>query len=125
MTLYVDDVSHRFGRMIMCHMWATTVNELHDHAAFLGLRRVWFQQPPKASWEHYDVSLTVKRRALVERNAALTDKYEPLAHTSRLLIASGDPVKVTRGEKTLARIAQCRTMFKLPVDGILGQGVLL
>lgn len=32
MALYVDDVRHDFGRMIMCHMWADTEEELHAAA---------------------------------------------------------------------------------------------
>jgi hypothetical protein len=72
MTVYVDDVRHRFGRMVMCHLWADTVEELHAFAARLGLKRRWFQCPPKASWEHYDISLSVKSKAL-KLGAILTD----------------------------------------------------
>lgn len=60
-------------------MWADDVNELHAAAAKLGLRRDWFQCPPAASWEHYDVSLSVKAKALA-MGAILTDRYGPLLH---------------------------------------------
>lgn len=50
MTVYVDDVRHAFGRMIMCHMWADTEEELDAFAARLGLQSRWKQKPPKASW---------------------------------------------------------------------------
>ena len=113
MALYVDDVRHAFGRMIMCHMWATTTEELHLHAQRLGLKRTWFQQPPKASWEHYDISLTVKARALSECDAFLTDKYGPVEHVARL---NGDARK-------LEQVARCREMFGLPLDGILKRGI--
>ena len=28
MTVYVDDVRHRFAGMVMCHLWADTLDEL-------------------------------------------------------------------------------------------------
>jgi hypothetical protein len=90
MTVYVDDVRHRFGRMVMCHMWADSVDELHAFAARLGLKRTWFQCPPKASWEHYDISLGVKAKALA-LGAVLTDKYGPVEHEAR---KRGDQGKV-------------------------------
>lgn len=82
MTVYVDDVRLRFGRMIMCHMWADTEEELHAFANRLGLRRSWFQEPPKASWKHYDISLGVKMEALAA-GAVLTDKYGPAEFEAR------------------------------------------
>lgn len=82
MAVYVDDVRLRFGRMVMCHMWADNEAELHAFAAMLGLKRAWFQQPPKASWQHYDISLSIKKRAL-EMGAILTDKYGPVEFEAR------------------------------------------
>lgn len=61
MSVYVDDARNRFGRMIMCHMVADTVSELHDMAAAIGMRQAWFQ--PK-SFPHYDVSLSRREVAV-------------------------------------------------------------
>lgn len=77
MAVYVDDVRHPFGRMVMCHLWADTVAELHAAAGAIGIRRKWFQTPPKASWDHYDISLSKKAEA-IRRGATLTDKYGPV-----------------------------------------------
>lgn len=107
MTVYVDDVRHRFGRMIMCHLWADSLDELHAFASRLGLKRAWFQQPPKASWCHYDISLGKKRQAL-ELGAVLTDRYGPIEHVAKLNIASGNPRRIAAGERMLARIADAR-----------------
>jgi len=49
------------GRL-WCHMVSDLdAEELHAFAARLGLRRAWFQERPKASVAHYD--LTPRRRA--------------------------------------------------------------
>lgn len=83
MSVYVDDVRHRFGRMIMCHMWADSVDELLAMADRVGAQRKWLQGPPKASWVHFDVSLTMKAKALAS-GAILIDRYGPVEHVARL-----------------------------------------
>lgn len=90
MAVYVDDVRHPFRGMVMCHMWADTLDELHAMADAIGIDRRWFQKPPKASWEHYDISLSKKAMALA-RGAILTDKYGPLEHLAKL---RGDQAKL-------------------------------
>jgi hypothetical protein len=47
--------------MIMCHMVADTLGELHAMASAIGMRRTWFQ--PR-SFPHYDVSLARRSQAL-------------------------------------------------------------
>lgn len=74
MTVYVDDVRYPYGRMVMCHMFADTLDELHAMADAIGIQRKWFQSPPAASWEHYDISLGKKDLAIA-RGAVLTDRY--------------------------------------------------
>ena len=60
MTVYVDDMRAKFGRMVMCHMLADTIDELHAMADIIGVGRRWFQKD--ASWPHYDIALS--KRAL-------------------------------------------------------------
>ena len=99
MTVYVDDVRHKFGRMQMCHMWSTDLEELLAMADAIGVQRKWLQQPPKASWVHFDISLGKKAEAIA-RGAVLTDKYGPIEHVARL---AGNQAK-------LDTIAACRAM---------------
>lgn len=68
MTVYVDDMRARFGRMVMCHMIADSDEELHAMAERLGLARKWWQSPEKASSSHYDIALS--KRALAVRMGA-------------------------------------------------------
>jgi hypothetical protein len=83
MTVYVDNARYPYGRMIMCHLWADTRDELLAMADRIGMQRKWLQQPPKASWVHFDISLGMKEKALAA-GAVLTDRYGPAEHVARL-----------------------------------------
>lgn len=92
MTVYVDTMRARFGRMIMCHMWAGRIvgdryelalDELLDMADRIGVQRKWLQAPPKAAWVHFDISLG-KRELAIKHGAKITDRYGPVEHTARL-----------------------------------------
>jgi len=56
MPVYIDHVKIPFRGMLMSHMTADTLTELHHMADAIGMKREWFQIPPKASYPHYDVS---------------------------------------------------------------------
>lgn len=101
MAVYVDPAQHPYGRMIMCHMWADTEEELHEMARKLGLRRSWYQTPPKASWNHYDVSKG-KRAEAIRLGAIETDQYGPIEHEAR---RKGD-------QETLDMVARVRQLPK-------------
>jgi hypothetical protein len=63
MSVYVDDMRARFGRMVMCHMIADASEELHAMAARIGVARRWVQDEGMHR-EHYDVSLGARREAV-------------------------------------------------------------
>ena len=109
MTVYVDDVEHRFGRMLMCHLWADSVDELFAMVDRIGVQRKWLQQPPKASWVHFDISLGKKKLAIAA-GAVLTDQFGPVEFRSRLHIASGDPARIAMGQRRLDQIAASRAL---------------
>lgn len=76
MAVYVDGERNRFGRMVMCHMFADTAEELHHMADAIGSQRRWYQAPdaPRpASFPHYDVSLS-RRQIAVEKGAIEVDR---------------------------------------------------
>lgn len=109
MTVYVDDVQHPFGNMIMCHMWADTLDELFAMADRIGVQRKWLQGHPtlslpqfrKASWVHFDIALSKKTLA-IKAGAVLTDKYGPVEFEAR---RAGDTEKLQR----FARVRQFLT----------------
>lgn len=115
MTVYVDDVRHEFGSMIMCHMWADNLDELFAMADNIGVQRKWLQGHPelslpkyrKASWVHFDIALSKKTLA-IKQGAILTDKFGPTEHLSKLDVASGDPTRVLRGKRMLVLIGEAR-----------------
>ena len=61
MSVYVDPLCN-FGWQYgpSCHLWADSVEELHEFAGRLGMPRAWFQA--EAYLPHYD--LTERRRLL-------------------------------------------------------------
>lgn len=70
--VYVDGERNGFGRMIMCHMFADRLADLHAMALAIGMRREWFQP---LSFPHYDVSLS-RRRVAVSLGAIEVDRRE-------------------------------------------------
>ena len=80
MTVYVDQERNRFGRMVMCHMFADTIAELHAFAVHIGMKREWFQP---FSFPHYDVSLS-RREVAVQLGAIDVDRREGYRIRKRL-----------------------------------------
>lgn len=81
MAVYVDPAVWPFGNMVMCHMWADTIEELFDMADKIGVQRKWLQRPEdvplpgmKASWVHFDIAKS-KRALAVRHGAVETDRY--------------------------------------------------
>lgn len=110
MTVYVDDVRHAYGRMVTCHMWADSLDELLAMADRIGVQRKWLQRPPAASWVHFDISLGKKALA-IQAGAVLTDKYGPSEYVARLDIASGDAELAAYGKAKLEQIERCRAKW--------------
>ncbi|UVH57188.1 DUF4031 domain-containing protein [Variovorax paradoxus] len=62
MAVYVDNEKIPWRGKLWCHLVADSLDELHQFAARLGLKRGWFQD--MASYPHYDVTMSVRERAL-------------------------------------------------------------
>ena len=69
MSVYVDDMKASFGRMIMCHMYADTHEELVAMADRIGVARKWIQYPGHPVKEHFDIALS--KRALAVKFGAV------------------------------------------------------
>lgn len=63
MPVYVDDMRAKYGRMIMCHMFADSTEELVNMARTIGVNPKWIQHPGTVR-EHFDVCLSAKKKAL-------------------------------------------------------------
>lgn len=64
MGVYVDPIFSHWRNKRWCHLFADSDFELHQFARELGLKRQWFQEPPKASWRHYDITEPKRKLAL-------------------------------------------------------------
>ncbi len=76
MTVYVDPMAdcipnRNWRGTNACHLFATTLDELHAFAADIGLRRLWFQH--KSHMPHYDLT-SGKRRVAVSNGAVEVDR---------------------------------------------------
>lgn len=109
MAIYVDPARHPFKGFIMCHMTADTLEELHDMAGRLAMKREWFQIPPKASFPHYDVP-TARRALAIEYGAVEVDERAGLYFAAKLGVewaqAKGDEALLSRYSRTLKRAAR-------------------
>lgn len=72
MTVYVDRARNQFGRMLMCHMLADTLDELHAMADAIGVSRKHFQNHDTP---HYDICQSMRARAIY-RGAKVVDRKE-------------------------------------------------
>ena len=71
MSVYVDASIHTYGRMVMCHMIADTLEELHAMADRIGVDRRWFHAK---SSPHYDLCKS-KRTMAVQAGALELDRH--------------------------------------------------
>lgn len=62
MTIYVDDEQIPSRGKVWCHLVADSLEELHEFAERLGLRRSWFQDA--SVYPHYDLTMSVQKKAL-------------------------------------------------------------
>jgi hypothetical protein len=62
MSVYVGPSLYPFGRMIMCHMVADSLEELHAMADQIGIQRQWFQD---TRHPHYDISKGKRQLAVL------------------------------------------------------------
>lgn len=90
MTVYVDDMRAKFGRLVMCHMVADTEAELHAMADRIGVDRKWYQYPHKSRYPHYDIALS-KRALAVAGGAVEISQRESPAISKRCRIAANLP----------------------------------
>ena len=76
MPVYVDSLCNygwKYGSS--CHLVADTLEELHEFAAKIGMKRQWFQDDKRLP--HYD--LTAKRRSSALRYGAIEITFRQLA----------------------------------------------
>jgi hypothetical protein len=80
MAVYVDQEQNSFRRMVMCHMFAESIAELHEMAKRIGMRKEWFQP---LSFPHYDVAKG-RRAAALRLGAVEVDRRQGAAIRKRL-----------------------------------------
>jgi hypothetical protein len=113
MTVYVDDMRAKFGRMIMCHMIADAEAELHEMAARIGVARRWYQG------DHYDISLGKRALAVAAGAVEITWRQAgALAYLRRVAICEtgncsglGDPATAVQ------RMLDHKATYPRPVRG--------
>lgn len=79
-TVYVDRCEWPLGRMMMCHMLADKVEDLHAMAERIGVARRWFQND---RYPHYDIC-KAKRALAVKFGAVEIGRREFVEIAKRL-----------------------------------------
>ena len=88
MTVYIDQPIHPWRGKKWCHLTADSLDELHEFAAKIGLKRSWFQQ--HKLMPHYDV-VEAKRPIAIELGAVSLTTAE-----------AGARVRMARGKEAIA-----------------------
>ena len=70
--VYVGDIEYPYRRMLMSHMLADTLQELHEMADSIGIDRKWFQN--KEKFPHYDVCKSMKQKAIQLGAVEMSDR---------------------------------------------------
>lgn len=79
--VYVDAWEWPYGRMMMCHMLAERVEDLHTMADRIGVARRWFQN---GRYPHYDICKS-KRAMAVKLGAQEIDRRQFVEIARRLM----------------------------------------
>lgn len=74
MAVYVDFSKNKYRGMIMCHMIADNLNELHEMADKIGIKRKWFQD--SKTHPHYDICQSKKRLAIKNGAVEIMDRKQ-------------------------------------------------
>jgi hypothetical protein len=85
MTVYVDDMRKPYGRMVMCHMGADTLEELHEMADKIGVERRHFQG------DHYDICRAKRGWAVRAGAVQITQREMVRIVRRRKLLVSVEP----------------------------------
>lgn len=73
MSVSVDNMRAKFGRMTMCHMIADTTEELLAMADTIGVQRKWIQDAGTPR-EHFDISLAKRALAIAAGATEISQK---------------------------------------------------
>ena len=119
MAVYVDEAEWPWRGKLWAHLQADSIAELHAFALKLGLRREWFQKPPKASSPHYDVTAAVRREALrlgaipSDRRtvSALAKKLRAEFEASQSAPTSTKITEALQPEKATAQVGRQASLF--------------
>lgn len=60
--VYVDEAVWEWRGQLWCHLLADSIDELHEFAGRLGLRRTWFQGSSR--FPHYDLTANKRLQAI-------------------------------------------------------------
>ncbi|MCJ2039835.1 DUF4031 domain-containing protein [Methylobacterium sp. J-059] len=120
MSVYVDQPIFPFGRIMMCHLWADSLDELLAMVDRIGVQRKWIQGHPtlsfgkhrNASWVHFDIAKGKRTRA-IEAGAIETDTYgavywQAQREGNTAKIAMIDGVRARRREVEVAAAEEAR-----------------
>lgn len=96
LAVYVDAPVWPFRGMMMCHMFAERVEDLHAMADRIGVQRRWFQNKP--GFPHYDIC-KAKRALAVSAGAVEVDRRQFVAIVERLRQSPNAPTQPRRERK--------------------------